>query len=325
MIWLPQGFPAREGENSWDVKGDVCIPPINTASAQDWGDMTQTKRTPACPFPPLSSTHVLWIPLPLPTFLHLSLEQFCCIDTPAILTFLLLTQSNFVIIVERKEREKKVELVYHNLYSTSCIFGVLLMLFEKNYSGLGQTTSAVMGSPYKVKDNWKEVKSYRQCCGVSLTENVHWVLEVLIKINLAGEWVFCKWVTGQGEESKHNSAKMSPTRHQDPQSSLLTYPYLTHEQCSGFCPTSGPHHMRLCQWLRSTKHWDTVQEGGAPGTWHLIEFYYTGEICATCYSHLQPILQPETEGLTHWGNKNTTKMWSWSCPRDNTGSQTQYF
>lgn len=54
---------------------------------------------------------------------------------------------------------------------------------------------------------------------------------------------------------------------QDPQSSLLTYPYLMHEQCSGFCPTSGPHHMRLCQWLRSTKHWG--HSAGGRSTWNM--------------------------------------------------------
>lgn len=76
----------------------------------------------------------------------------------------------------------------------------------------------------------------------------------LVKSTLAGSGWFCKWVTGQGEESKHSSAKISPTRHRDPQSSFSTYPYLVHEQYSA---------------LASVQHrgpitWDSASDSNPP-------------------------------------------------------------
>lgn len=115
-----------------------------------------------------------------------------------------------------KKREEKNELVYDNFYSTSCIFSALLMLFGKNYSGLGQITSTVVGSPYKEKNNWKEVKS----CG-SAVEPI-WqkafirVRKGLFKINISrGVGSFAYELQDEGKNQSTVLPKSLPklTRH----------------------------------------------------------------------------------------------------------------
>lgn len=81
---------------------------------------------------------------------------------------------------------------------------------------------------------------------------------------------FANELQDRGEESKHSSAKISPRRHHDPQSSLLTYLYLMHEQHSAVAsvqhhgPITGdspsdPDPPSLCSGGTVS-----VQEGGVP-------------------------------------------------------------
>ena len=152
---------------------------------------------------------------------------------------------------------------------------------------------------------------------------------------------FAKELQDREEDSKHkvtpvslqSSAKISPTRDQDSQSSLLpeAWPvlYLTYEQDSAMASL----------WHHGPFTWNSAGDPGppsnctgrtgsqcrreaAPGICHLVESYYTCDI-STWYSHLQPstpISWPDKGGLTHWGKKKHTKMGASSCPRDKTGS-----
>lgn len=196
------------------------------------------------------------------------------------------------------------------------------MLFGKNYSGLGQITNTVVGSPYKEKNNWKEVKS----CG-SAVEPI-WqkafirVRKGLFKINISrgvGSFAY------ELQDEEKNQSTVLPKSHSPGITPDTSSPHAWTEQCCGFCPTSWPRHMRLCQWLRPTKHlhWGhNLSAGGRNMTssWVLLHSW-------NLYNMLLPppaILWWDRGGLTHWGNKNTPKMWAWSCPRDKTKSQTQY-
>lgn len=148
-------------------KGRCLYPHISTAthSAHSWGDMTESRCTTVCPFPPLpfamfTPSRTLSFSSPL---LHLSLEHVYYIDTWAILPFLLPIQSNFVIIEKRKKRKLNLSSTTCSLqtHSPSCIFGALQTLSGKNCSGLGHIASSVTGRPYKEKDNRKWVKNCR--------------------------------------------------------------------------------------------------------------------------------------------------------------------
>lgn len=162
--WLSQGFSAGEGENTWDAKGGVCVPtlalPCRVLTAEEtWQKADAPQYVPSLPFAMFTPSRTLSFSSPL---LPLSLEHVYCIDTWAILPFLLPIQSNFVII-EKKKRKWNLSSTTCSLqtHSPSCIFGALQTLSGKNCSGLGHVASAVTGSPYKEKDNRKWVKTCR--------------------------------------------------------------------------------------------------------------------------------------------------------------------
>lgn len=146
-------------------RGRCLYPHISTAthSAHSWGDMTQSRCTTVCPFPPLCNVYAHQNPfflLPSPSFVSRTRILYWHMSTPA---FSAPNTIKFCNYREKKKRKLNLSSTTCSLqtHSPSCIFGALQTLSGKNCSGLGHIASSVTGRPYKEKDNGKRVKTCR--------------------------------------------------------------------------------------------------------------------------------------------------------------------